>query len=203
MSAWEHSNGPFNYNATPIGPSGLRFLIHNKSNTRRTWGFCGHNGYIIGPALHNYRCHTVVDATKKAEIISDNVEYRRSYVRQTTLTPKDRIVHNLQFLLCAIKDALSIAQHNHLEAITKLRDLFGVCKSETASDIPPQVQNTPLPVLNQPPREDSIPRRTPPPSRGRTDRTRKFSKCNFFWFAETILCSLHLNNILLLDFFST
>ena len=87
MSAWEHFNGPFNYDATPIGPAGCCVLIHNNPNTRMTYDFCGRNGYIIGPELNHYRCHTVVDATTKADIISEIVEYRHSETRTGGVTP--------------------------------------------------------------------------------------------------------------------
>ena len=33
MSAWEHFNGPFNFDATPIGPIGCPVIIHNKTGT--------------------------------------------------------------------------------------------------------------------------------------------------------------------------
>ena len=120
MSAWGHFNGLFSYNATPVGLAGCWVLIHNKPNTRRTWDFFGRNGYSICTALHHYICHTVVDATTKAEIISDTVEYWNCYIIQPTLTPEDLIVHSLKLLSCAIKDALATAHHNHLEAISKI-----------------------------------------------------------------------------------
>jgi hypothetical protein len=36
MSAWEHFNGPFNYNATPLLPLGSPVITHNKPATCRT-----------------------------------------------------------------------------------------------------------------------------------------------------------------------
>ena len=98
MLAWEHFNGPFNYYATPIGPSGCQVIIYNTPNTRRTWYFRGCDGYSIGPDLHHYICHTVVDATTKSNIISDTVEYRDPYASQTTLTTKYHILHALKLL---------------------------------------------------------------------------------------------------------
>ena len=132
MSAWGHSNSPFNYDATPIFTSSLWVIIYNKTSTRWTWDFRGRNGYSIGPALHHYICHTAVDATTKSNIISDTVEYWHSYDSQPTLTSEDRIVHALNFLSCAIKDAPDTAQHNHLEAISKLQDLFWSLNLDTA-----------------------------------------------------------------------
>ena len=37
MSAREYYNGPFDYSATPLGPLGCKIMIHNTSNTRKSW----------------------------------------------------------------------------------------------------------------------------------------------------------------------
>ena len=168
MSAWEHFNGPLNYNAIPIGPAGCRLLIHIKPNIRQTWYFRGRNWYSIGPALHYYICHTVVDATTKADIISDTVEYQHSYLSQPTLTPKYRIVHALKFLSCTIHYAPATAHHNQLEAISKLRNLFRTWNPDAAADIPPPIpiHTKPLPLPSQLPRVDTTPHQTPPPPSG-------------------------------------
>ena len=56
ISAWEAFNGPFNYDATPLGPIGCPIIIHNKGSTRKSLDFRGRDGFSIGPALHHYRC---------------------------------------------------------------------------------------------------------------------------------------------------
>ena len=37
MSAWEYYNGAFDYSATPLGLLVCKFIIHNTSNTRKSW----------------------------------------------------------------------------------------------------------------------------------------------------------------------
>ena len=139
MSFCEHINEMLNQGTTPLGIAKCHVLIHIKPNTHLTWDFCGRNGYIIGPALCHYRCHTVVDATTKDEIINDTVEDPRYYVSQLTLTHEDRISHALKFLSCAIQDAPATAHHNQLEAIVKLQELFGAWNPDKAAEItPPQ-----------------------------------------------------------------
>ena len=61
LSAWEAFNGPFNSDATPLGPIGCRVLIHHKPSTRASWAFRARDGFYVGPALLNYRCLQVVD----------------------------------------------------------------------------------------------------------------------------------------------
>ena len=36
MSAWEHLHGPFNFDATPLGPIGCPVIIHTKPGIRKT-----------------------------------------------------------------------------------------------------------------------------------------------------------------------
>ena len=39
ISTWEHFNGPFNFDATPLNPLGIPIIIHDKSGIRRSWDF--------------------------------------------------------------------------------------------------------------------------------------------------------------------
>ena len=105
MLAWENYNGPFNFEATPIGPMGCPIIIHNKLSIRRSWDFRGRKGFNIGPALNHYRCFHIADAVTKALLFSDTVEFMHDYLTQPTINESDRIVHALNFLPCAVKDA--------------------------------------------------------------------------------------------------
>ena len=71
MSAWKHFNGPFNFNATPIGPLGCPIVIYNKPGRRKSWDFRGCKGFKVGPALNHYRCFYVVDEVTKVLCYSD------------------------------------------------------------------------------------------------------------------------------------
>jgi hypothetical protein len=59
-SAWEFLNGPFNYDATPMGPPGSRIIAHAKGATRRSWDCGGIGGFYIGPAMNHYRCYSLL-----------------------------------------------------------------------------------------------------------------------------------------------
>ena len=126
MSAWEHYNGPFNFDATPIAPLGSPIIIHTKPGNRRSWDYRGRRGFIIGPADEHYRCFGVVDATTKASLISDTIEVLHDYLTQPEVTAEDRIVH-----------ATASVHHEQLEAITKLRDLFTGWKTRPDPAAPP------------------------------------------------------------------
>ena len=72
-SAWSYFHGPFNYNATPIGPLGCDIIAPKKTGTRHSWDFHGAAGWNVGVALQHYRCHTVVAKATRAAQVSDTV----------------------------------------------------------------------------------------------------------------------------------
>ena len=102
ISSWEHYNGHFNFDATPMGPMGCPVIIHNKPTTRRSLDFCGRKVFNTGPALNHYRCFHVTDATTKALLYSDTVEFMHNYLTQPQVSESDCIVHALNFLFCAV-----------------------------------------------------------------------------------------------------
>ena len=138
---------------------GCPVIIHNKPTTRQSWDFRGCKGFNIGPALNRYRCFHVTDATTKALLYSDTVEFIHDYLTQTQVRESDRIVHALNFLSCAVKDAPASVYHNQLTAISNLRDLFcGWSPQHThltraPTPHPPHLATLPTPTpLHPPPR---------------------------------------------------
>ena len=159
ISAWEHFYGPFNFDATPIAPLGSPIIIYSKPSNRSFWGYRGRKGFTIGPALNHYRCFHVVDGVTKALRYSDTVEFLHDYLTQPTVTEGDRIVHALNFLSCAVKDAPATIHHEQLTAISKLRDLFTNWIPRTATMPPPKPSPT-VPVPAAPPAKRSQPARS-------------------------------------------
>ena len=120
ISAWEHYNGLFNFDATPMVPMVCLVIIHNKPTTRRSWDFRGHKGFNIGPVLNHYRCFHITDATTKALLYSDTVKFIHDYLTQPQVSKIDRIVHALNFLSCAVRYAPASVYHDQLTAISNL-----------------------------------------------------------------------------------
>ena len=52
-------HGAFDFNRTPLAPPGTKIIIHYKPAIRGSWATRGYEGWYIGPASNNYRCHTV------------------------------------------------------------------------------------------------------------------------------------------------
>ena len=107
MSAWESYNGAFDYSATPLGPLGCKIMIHNTSNTRKSWDQRGIEGFSVGPALQHYICIQAIDGKTKALMITYTAEYLHRYLTQPHITEEDSMTHAIQFLTAPLKDVLA------------------------------------------------------------------------------------------------
>ena len=157
MSAWEHLNGFFNFDATPLGPPGCRIISHHRGSTRRSWDFRGGAGFYVGPSLEHYRCYRVIKNSTQQVAVNDTVVFQHPTLACPTLTPKERIIHCLRALTKAIQaDVTWDSCHEQLPAIESLRAIF------TPSEMTPTAilaVNGALPV-RPPPRVDPV---GPPP----------------------------------------
>ena len=57
MSSFTHMNGPFDYNATPIAPPGIKTLVYETPQQHKTWAQHGADAWYIGYCPDHYRCH--------------------------------------------------------------------------------------------------------------------------------------------------
>ncbi|KAL7528255.1 hypothetical protein ACHAWF_002495, partial [Thalassiosira exigua] len=67
ISAWEFFDGPFNYDATPLGPLGSRVIAHNKPDTWQFWNFRGKDGWDIGVSMLHYCSQQYVSCSTHVE----------------------------------------------------------------------------------------------------------------------------------------
>jgi hypothetical protein len=124
MSAWEHINGPFDYNATPLLPLGCPVITHNKPATCRNWDFHGSDGFYISVSLEHYCCHCIIDAKTKSLRVSNTVKFHYHYLTILTITPANTIDHSLNAIFNTITNAPSTTSNTQLNAISTLRNLF-------------------------------------------------------------------------------
>ena len=101
-------------------------MIHNTSNTRKSWDQRGREGFIIGPALQHYRFIQAIDGKTKALIITDTSEYLHRYLTQPQITAEDRMKHAIQFLTSALKDIPASICNSQLAAIDAVRTIFSI-----------------------------------------------------------------------------
>ena len=124
ISAREYFNGPFRFGATPLGPIGSRIIFHNKRGNRKSWDQLGRESFSLGPSLDYYRCFSLLKMKSNAVVISDTVKLLHSYLTQPSLTKKDRFMHALNLLTCAIKGAPSTIYNTQLQAINNVCQIF-------------------------------------------------------------------------------
>eukprot|EP00804_Cyclotella_cryptica_P001915 CCRYP_007354-RB/>CCRYP_007354-RB protein AED:0.32 eAED:0.31 QI:82/0/0/1/0/0/5/0/565 len=131
LSAWEDLFGPFNFDATPMGPAGCCVLIHSKATTRRSWDYRSHE------ALHHYRCYRVLNKESRAVAITDAIKFRHHYLPSPDLTAEDKIIAALQQLRLGTKSPTV-----QLQAIYKQRDIFHhyATPAPNPDTTPPRVQ---------------------------------------------------------------
>ena len=98
--------------------------MHNKTNARSSWDIRGKYGWNVGVSLENYLCQLIVVRGIKAVQVSDTVEFCHYYLTQPTLAHTDRVLHGMNTLSYALKDAPNITCDAQLIAITELRDIF-------------------------------------------------------------------------------
>ena len=118
--AWEYFHGPFNYEATPLGPIGCNIIAHKKTGTRNSWNLCGAAGWNVGVALQHYPCHTIVSKATRAAQVSDTVEFRYHNLTLPNVTPTDRIFYGVTTLIWVLQDSPTIACNNQLASIKAL-----------------------------------------------------------------------------------
>lgn len=75
QSAWAAMQGPYDFNAHPLAPIGIRVVIHEKPVQRASWAPHGIDGFYLGPASDHYRCYRCWSIDTQRERITDTVAW--------------------------------------------------------------------------------------------------------------------------------
>jgi hypothetical protein len=141
-SAWEALFGPYNFDATPMGPAGCLVHIHNKATTRKSWDFRTQDGYYVGPARQHYRCYRVLTKEARTVIVSDAIKFRPHNLPTPTITTEDKIIHALHTINTTLGRSLPGPNDKQLAAIAALREIL---RAYTAPPPPGVPNQQPLP----------------------------------------------------------
>ena len=79
LSAYAQLHGAFDFNRTPLAPTGTKTIIHDKPARRGSWATRGYEGWYIDPASNHYRCHTMYANHTAQERVVDTVEFFPHY----------------------------------------------------------------------------------------------------------------------------
>jgi hypothetical protein len=104
-------NGAFDFNATPLAPSGTRFIIHKKAAVRQTWAPHGIDGWYIGPAREHYCCYQVHCTCTGKECITETVEFFLFCTAMPKLSSADIATHAAKALTAPLLNPSLGADH--------------------------------------------------------------------------------------------
>ena len=181
ISAWEYFAGPFQYGATPLGPLGMKVIIHKKASQRHSWGFRGKDGWSVEAAMDHSSCQTVVSKDTNTDMVSYTIEFRHHKLTLHLVTPEDKVLHGFQQLTAELKNTPASTVDAQLQAIKSLQDTIehweGNTKEPMATDDLPRRtlstkrhQSPSLPKAK--PGTPPAPRMNPPPPRAQPISTK-------------------------------
>ena len=122
ISAWEYFNGKFNYDAIPLGPLGISVIVYTKTGRRKSWDFCGKDGWNVGASMTHYSCQRVIPKLTRCMMISDTTEFRHHHITQPSVTAEDRVLHGLEQLMAAFQGAPYYRPGDQIRALQSLKD---------------------------------------------------------------------------------
>ena len=92
VSAWEYYAGPFDYDATSLGPLSGRVIAHNKPSNCASWDYSGEGGYSVGISMEHFRCQKYASARSHKVKVTDTLEFRHQSITQPDVTPAGRLL---------------------------------------------------------------------------------------------------------------
>ena len=133
LSAWEHYNGIFDYNATPLGPTGCKVLIHEPVAKRLSWGYHAQPGFYTGPAMNHYRNYTVFSSSTRVPRPCEKVEFRHSCITVPQVSAEDKVIDAMSKLKRELAAIPTPNNSTQLEAMSQIKTLFHQHKDRTAT----------------------------------------------------------------------
>ena len=86
LSAYAYLFGQFDFNKTPLAPSGSKVVTRTKPSNRASWDLNGKIEFYTGPALNHYRYLTCYIPSTRTEIVSDTLVFIPHTIPIPTIT---------------------------------------------------------------------------------------------------------------------
>ena len=149
MSSFTHMNGPFNYNATPITPPGIKKCVYETPQQRKTWAQHGVDAWYIGSCPYHYRCHKTYNLATRGERISHTISFLPHDFAVPANNHQDGIARSIRDLTTALQHRylhtpLQPVEDKQFAAIQALEKNF-------CPDIPHQTTQAPIHPTVEPP----------------------------------------------------
>ena len=102
MSSFTHTNAPFDYNAKPMAPPGIKTSGYETSQQHKNWAQHGVDAWYIGYCLDHYRCHKTYIPAKRGERIAHTVSFSLNFFS----VPANNHQDNVSLSICDLTTAL-------------------------------------------------------------------------------------------------
>jgi hypothetical protein len=103
LSAAAHYHGTIDYNKSAFALPGCKIIAYEKTSQRRTWSPHGQHGYLLGPAMHHYRCQNVYITSTASERIVDTLEFFPHKSPMPQISSTDRLLMTANDMTDALK----------------------------------------------------------------------------------------------------
>ena len=100
-------NGTFDYNATPIAPPGIKILVYETPQKRKTWAQYGVDAWYIRYCPDHYRCHK----TYVPETWGERISHTVSFFPHDFAVPSN---NHQDYIARSIRDLTTELQHRYL-----------------------------------------------------------------------------------------
>ncbi len=90
-SAYEISNGPYDWNRYPLAPLGCKVVVYEDGDTRGLWASRGVDAFYLGPAMDHYQCDHYYIPDTRAYRISGSSELFPQHCQLPSLTPHQHL----------------------------------------------------------------------------------------------------------------
>jgi hypothetical protein len=130
ISAYQHVNGNFDYNKTPLAPLGCAVEMHESTNRRKTWDPHSLSGWYLGTSTEHYRCHKIFCKKTRSERISDTVFFQHRYITQPIITPEDQVIKAVGDLSSALRQRSNLRGKEEMAALQKMNNILNNAPAE-------------------------------------------------------------------------
>ena len=129
MSSFTHMKGLFDYNATPIAPPGIKTIVYETPQQRKTWAQHGVDAWYIGYCPDHYRCHKAYVPATRGERISHTVSFFPHDFAVSSNNHQDDIARSIRDLTTALQHGYLHTPLQHMgdkqfAAIQALENIF-------------------------------------------------------------------------------
>ena len=92
LSAYAQLYGDFDYNKTPLAPTGIKVLAHLRPENRKSWEPHAKEGYYVGLALQHYCCHQIWFPKASCERICQTAKWFSHNYTMPSATREQKII---------------------------------------------------------------------------------------------------------------